>query len=228
VSGFFERVFGGNRHTNILSHNINAAAPVKLGGGDGSNEVPELIYTGRNPAFSLSAGTYNRQITTAARLVGCPVIYGDEYAAIQKLLQDEYQIIVLQSLVNGTHWVLPQGGGLLHIKDSVIGQSGLRLDPRSRKLIAVVSEEDVEWYDGRDFTIPRHALKRTVYMESHITAKWSGEINGEETQAANGLPIPLRSTPWGITGEYRPIPAQLNCCGIYTRCGPTGIIYWRQ
>jgi hypothetical protein len=167
-------------------------------GGIAAADGLEKIYTGEDHNYDLSAGSYNKQILTVSRLVGTPIIEGGLYPNIQSFLFDEAVIITLRAMLNGTHWVLPRilaDGkiGVEHIKDSTIGSGGLRVDPETGALLAVVVKETVEWIDGDFLNETKWADRRRKYTPDEIVEIWEGDKTSlvERDNTLGIMPIPF-------------------------------------
>jgi hypothetical protein len=190
--------------TETKSSSFNAVAQTQAIGGYAADRNLEQIFCGTDHDYDLAAGSYNKQILTVARLVGTPIIKNDMYPRIQTLLFDEAIIITLRAMINGTHWVLPRllaGGalGVEHIKDSAIGSGGLRIDPKTGALTAVVLREQVQWLDGDFLNDVYYAWRNRKFTPNEIIEAWEGEHNSREAR--------------NNTLEIMPVPFAFNSLG---------------
>jgi hypothetical protein len=178
-------------------------------GGGAANEELEKIFTGQNHDYDLAAGPFNKQILTVARLVGVPILPA-KCERIQRLLLDEYPIIVLRALINGTHWVFPQWDNesgsiaLEHIKDSTIGGDGLRLDPITKKIRAVVIREQIRYIpDSKNFLGFQDLVQRErIITSENILERIAGRRN-ESREYRNPFGFMPIGFAYNSLGEWR-------------------------
>ena len=184
--------------TETKSRSLNIVETTTAIGGYAADRNLEQIFCGTDHNFDLAAGSYNKQILTVARLVGTPIIKDNLYPRIQTLLFDEATIITLRAMINGTHWVLPRlltdgALGVEHIKDSAIGSGGLRVDPDSGALMAVVLHEQIKWLDGNFLNEMYWASRRRKFTPDEMIEVWEGAKNSYETRqnTLGIMPVPF-------------------------------------
>ncbi|MDR2095733.1 MAG: hypothetical protein LBP76_09490 [Treponema sp.] len=199
--------------TETKSRTQEIARVENFGGAPAEKELVN-IYAGENHDYDLSAGSYSKNITIIAMLIGTPILpAGDTpereaaYKRLQRILFDEHPIINKLALINGTHWVFPQriyGKTIIeHIRDSDIGKTGIRQDPVSKDIKAVVVEQQVVWMDENAdvFGSPEYADRLRHISEKAIKEKWTGNVTKEQVYV----------NPFGIM----PIPYAFNSLGDY-------------
>jgi hypothetical protein len=197
--------------TEIQDKSYNTIARTQAIGGYAASARLEDIYKGTDHNYDLAVGSYNKQLLAVARLVGVPVLKEGEYPRIQSLLLDEGYIITLRALISGTHWILPRfqkngGLGIEHIKDSDIGSGGLRFDPVTGALEAIVIEEQVNWLEGQWLNWLAYANRKRRYTEDEIYEVWTGARN-ENLTRKNTLGIMPTPFAFNSLGEIRGISA---------------------
>jgi hypothetical protein len=204
VFDIFNRKKPVTETTSKSLHTIETQSAI---GGFAAVKDLENIFRGENHDYDLAAGSYNKQILTVSRLVGTPVIKDGLYPNIQSLLFDEAVIVTLRAMINGTHWIFPRilaDGkiGVEHIKDSAIGSGGLRVDPETGALLAVVIEETVEWIDGDFLNETKWADRRRKYTPDEIVEIWEGDrtIRMVRDNTLGIMPIPFA---FNSLGEIR-------------------------
>ena len=190
---------------------FNKIATANAYGGDAANPDLEKIFMGRDHDYDLAVGPFNKQILTVARLVGVPLLPPDA-ARIQRLLLDEYPIIILRTLINGTHWVFPQWDNesrttfIEHIKDSAIGAGGLRLDPITKKIRAMVINERIHYTrNSKDvFNFQEYIQRERIITQETISERLIGERN-EVKEYLNPFGFMPVSFAFNSLGEWRGI-----------------------
>jgi hypothetical protein len=196
--GIFDIFNRGKPVTETESKSYNAVVTTRATGGYASSDKLEDIYKGTDRNYDLAAGSFNKQILTVARLTGTPVIQNGAYPRVQSVLFDEAIIITLRAMINGTHWALPRvmadgSAGIEHIKDSAIGSGGLRLDPDSGALTAVVLHENVEWLDGYFLNEIKWAERRRKFTADEIAEVWTGGKTSRSVRknSLGVMPVPF-------------------------------------
>jgi hypothetical protein len=197
--------------TETQDKSYNTVARTQAIGGYAASARLEDIYKGDDHNYDLAVGSYNKQLLAVARLVGVPVLEEGTYPRIQSMLLDEGYIITLRALISGTHWVLPRflengGLGIEHIKDSSIGSGGLRFDPVTGELKAIVIQEEVNWIEGQWLDWLAYANRKRRYTEDEIYEVWTGARN-ENLTRKNTLSIMPTPFAFNSLGEIRGISA---------------------
>jgi hypothetical protein len=184
--------------TETESKSYNAVETTLAIGGWAADGTLEEIYKGKDHKYDLAAGSFNKQILTVARLVGTPIIRDGAYPRVQSVLFDEAIIVTLRAMINGTHWALPRvmadgSAGIEHIKDSVITSGGLRLDPETGALIAVVLHENVKWLDGDFLNEEKYADRRRRFTADEIAEVWTGDKTSRVVRknSLGVMPVPF-------------------------------------
>jgi hypothetical protein len=209
--GIFDLLSRKKTVTETTSKSYNAVETVHAIGGYAASDRLEEIYKGEDHNYDLAAGSFNKQLLMVARLVGTPLIADGRYPRVQSILFDEAIIITLRAMINGTHWALPRvmadgSAGIEHIKDSVITSGGLRVDPDTGALLAVVLRENIKWLDGDFLNEEKSAERRRKFTADEITEVWAGDkiSRGVRENTLGVMPIPFA---FNSLGDIRGVSA---------------------
>ncbi|GHU09750.1 hypothetical protein FACS1894151_08150 [Spirochaetia bacterium] len=149
----------------------------------------EEIFLGEDPNYNLSIGPYAKSISTVCSLIGTPQIPRHDNPNIQKqrnrlqkLINDEYPIIIKLAMIHGTHWVFPyyaEGRNIIdHIKDYEIQNGSVRVDPITREIKSIVTKQLVYWTpDNQDyFEYQKQSWRSRYFSREKIVDDFESKI----------------------------------------------------
>jgi len=188
-------------------------APVKMKGGLAANtKLLKGIYTAANQEFSLASYLVGGMIDVPTNLLGVPGVIPDEGQDdrliknyLNKLIVDEYPVMVSTMLIQGTAWRWVRWSDKLHrlvwetIPDSSITQ--IILDVDTGEIAELWIEEQLEYNKGRTDTV--FTIRTRHITKDYIDEEWKG---GENRSIRYKNPFGFMPIPFGhkcYEGEWR-------------------------
>jgi hypothetical protein len=182
-------------------------APVKLKGGFAANEkLLKGIYTGGNQDFALSSYLSGGMVDVPKNFTGVPGVIPDKgqddrlIKELNKVMIDEYPVMVGTMLIQGTAWRWARWSDKLHrlvwdaIPDASITQ--IIIDLETGEIAELWIEEQIEYNKGQTNTA--YATRTRHITRTLITEEWKGGEKNKTVQYKN---------PFG----FMPIPFGRNC-----------------